>query len=58
MLTMKQLASLEKRGEVEKGALRLKVGGKSMHFSMERSKVGGEVEGFCFITPGGDGRPW
>ena len=44
-------------GEVEKGALRLKVGGKSMHFFQWKIKVGGEVKGFCFITPGGDGRP-
>jgi len=39
MFTMKQLASLEKQGvEVEKGALRMKVKGKSIHFSMEDQK--------------------
>jgi hypothetical protein len=38
MLAMKQLASLKIRGEVKKGALRLKVGRKSMHFLMEDHK--------------------
>ena len=44
MLAMKQLASLEKQGgEVEKGALRLKVGGRVCIFQWEyKSREGSE----------------
>ena len=31
--------------------------GKAHAFFNGKSKVGGEVGGFCFITPGGNGRP-
>ena len=58
MLTMKQLASLEKQGGGSWKRYALpECGGEEYAFFNGRSKVGGEVGGFCFITPGGDGRP-
>jgi len=33
-------------------------GAEERAFFNGRSKIGGEVGGFCFITPGGDERPW
>ena len=57
MLTMKQLASLEKQGGSGKRCALPESGGEEYAFFNGRSNVGGEVEGFCFVTPGGDGRP-
>ena len=44
-------------GGVEKGALRLKLGGESMHFSMEDQKYGGNWRGFASLLQGGMDAP-
>ena len=58
MLTMKQLASFVEQGGKWKRCSLPESGGEERAFFNGRSKIGGEVGGFCFITPGGDERPW
>ena len=56
MLTMKQLASLEKQGGGSGKRCSLpESGGRIMHFSMENQSRGGSRGGFASLYQGGGG---